>query len=507
MLFWIAAGVLAVATAAYVARPLALGRRAARSRAAHDEQVFRDQLAEVDRDLDRGVLTAEEARSARIEVSRRLLAAAAERERQPDHQPAPKAASYALAAAVLVGAPLGGWVVYDRIGAPGLPDQPLASRAESRPGQELVESRLPPVQPFTPPGMEDLPPLVAQLEARVASDGGDRQGLYLLARSYAQVGRFADSWRAYRRLLRETGGDAPAQVFAGMAESMILAARGYVSPEAEQALGEALRRDGREPVARFYMGETFAQTGRPQSAMEVWAGLLADSPPDAPWRDATRQRLLDIATETGMQPPPAVAAATPPQRGRGEILAMVRGLDERLSTQGGEPGQWAQLARSYRVMGLGAAAEDAKKRAREAFAADPERLAAFEAALADDRPGVAPVEAAPPPLGLPPVAEAMRPETPPMRGPDAATIAAAQDMAPEDRMAMIRGMVDGLRDRLYRDGGAIDEWARLIHTLGVLRDTGAIIEAYERGAAQHAGDPGAAAFLKERALVAGARFD
>ena len=502
MLFWIAAGLLALATAGFVARPLALGRRSSRSRAAHDEQVFRDQLAEVDRDLDRGVLTVEEARSARIEVSRRLLAAAAERERQPDHQPAPKAASYALAAAVLLGAPLGGWALYERIGAPGLPDQPLATRAESRPGQEIVEARLPPVPAAVPPGMEDLPPLVAQLEARVAGDAADRQGLYLLARSYAQVGRFADSWRAYRRLLRETGGDAPAQVFAGMAESMILAARGYVSPEAEQALGEALRRDGREPVARFYMGEAFAQTGRPQSAVEVWASLLADSPPDAPWRDVTRQRILDVATESGVQPPPAVAAAAQPQRGREEILAMVRGLDERIATQGGEPGQWAQLARSYRVLGLEAAAEDAKSRARAAFAAEPERLAAFEAALADDRPGLAPVEAAPA-LGLPPAASVAAPP----RGPDAAAIAAAQDMAPEDRMAMIRGMVNGLRDRLYQDGGTVDEWSRLIHTLGVLRETDAIVEAFERGAAQHASDPGAVAFLKERALVAGARFE
>ncbi len=505
MLFWIAAGLLALLTAAYVARPLALGRRSSRPRAAHDEQVFRDQLAEVERDLERGVVTAEEARSARIEVSRRLLGAAAERERQPDHQPAPKAASYALAAAVLLGAPLGGWALYERLGEPGLPDQPFATRAESRPGQELVEARLPPVPATVAPGMDDLPDLVAQLEARVAGNDADRQGIYLLARSYAQVGRFAESWRAYRRLLRATGGDVPAQVFAGMAESMILAARGYVSPEAEQALGEALRRDGREPVARFYMGEAFAQTGRPQSAIEVWAGLLADSPPDAPWREATRQRILDVSTESGVQPPPAVAAASPPQRGRDEIIAMVRGLDERLRTQGGEPGQWAQLARSYRVIGLEREAEDARARARAAFAAEPEQLAAFEAALADDRPGLAPVEAAPQ-LGLPPIAQVAPPPSQ-MRGPDAAAIAAAQDLAPEDRMAMIRGMVEGLRERLYEDGGEIDDWSRLIHTLGVLRDTDAVAEAFERGAAQHASDPAAVAFLKERALVAGARIE
>lgn len=62
-------------------------------------------------------------------------------------------------------------------------------------------------------------------------------------------------------------------------------------------------------------------------------------------------------------------------------------------------------------------------------------------------------------------------DMPPRRGPDAAAIAAASEMSPEDREDMIRGMVDGLAARLAEDGGPPADWARLISALGVLGET------------------------------------
>lgn len=56
-------------------------------------------------------------------------------------------------------------------------------------------------------------------------------------------------------------------------------------------------------------------------------------------------------------------------------------------------------------------------------------------------------------------------------GPSAGDIAAAQDMSPEDRQAMIETMVEGLAERLATDGGPATDWARLIRALGVLGQT------------------------------------
>ncbi|MGX0876007.1 cytochrome c-type biogenesis protein CcmH [Roseovarius sp. MBR-154] len=57
-------------------------------------------------------------------------------------------------------------------------------------------------------------------------------------------------------------------------------------------------------------------------------------------------------------------------------------------------------------------------------------------------------------------------------GPSAGDIEAAEDMDPEARQELIRGMVAELANRLAQEGGTADEWARLINAYGVLGETG-----------------------------------
>ena len=53
-------------------------------------------------------------------------------------------------------------------------------------------------------------------------------------------------------------------------------------------------------------------------------------------------------------------------------------------------------------------------------------------------------------------------------GPSAGDVEAAEDMDPEARREMIRGMVARLSDRLATEGGTAQDWARLINAYGVL---------------------------------------
>lgn len=555
--FWIAAVVLAVITAVYVARPLALARRASKPRAAHDEQVFRDQLIEIDRDQERGVLSVEEARSARIEISRRLLAAAAEREASPDHQPAPKALSWGLAGLLLVGAPMGGWAVYEIIGAPGLPDQPIAARNEGRrPSQEIAEAqlarRLPP--PALGPEAAELEALVGELEARLAEGEVDSQGLFLLARGQADLGRHAEAWRTYARLFEREGDNVPGGLFVAKAESMIIATGGYVSPEAEAMLEAALARSPREPVARYYLGAAQAQTNRHVAALDTWLGLLAESPETAPWRAATIEQIDDLVARTRLPRPEIPAAPAPsPEEQRAVAMRMIGALDARLAEQGGDPGEWLQLVKSYSAFGMVDEAAAAEARARAAL--DGAALAAFETGLAEGE-AAAPVE---PPHDMGALRETVAALDARLRdegggagawlrliasygalgdgaaaadaetraraalADDAAQLAAleaalggmaspglgapgagAAAEAPPDRVAVARTMVDSLRDRLLAEGGSVEDWGRLIRGLGVLGDPDGATDAFERAMAAHGRDGIAAAFLTETALLAGA---
>lgn len=558
MAFWIAALAIAAAATLYVVRPLAVGRSAARPRAAHDAQVFRDQLREVARDRERGVLSEEEARAAEIEVSRRLLAAAAERERTADHPPAPRAASLALAAALLVGAPLAGYALYGAIGAPGLPDQPYAARSEGlRPGQEVAETRLGRPDAELGPEAAEAAALVKQLEERLAGDDPDPQGLFLLARSYGQLQQYRKAWRAYARLVEAEGGDVPAGIRTAMAEAMIIAAGGYVSPEAEAALTLALQREPGNPVARYYMGMAQAQLGRPAAALELWAGVLRDSPANAPWVESTQAQIDDLVARTGLPKPDAAPQPLPDEAGQRALMAgMVETLRRRLVEEGGSVDEWVQLVRSYTALGTPDQAEAARALALSAFGENAEARAAFEAQMAsapplpppphrademretvealdarlraeggsagawlrlvsswqtlgEDAKAQAAAEAARAnlagdPAQLAALDDALANRAPEgLRGPTREDVAAAAEMAPEDRMAMVRGMVDGLRDRLEADGGTAEEWSRLIRALGVLDDREGAAAAFAKAREAHGADPAALAMLRETALAAG----
>ena len=57
---------------------------------------------------------------------------------------------------------------------------------------------------------------------------------------------------------------------------------------------------------------------------------------------------------------------------------------------------------------------------------------------------------------------------PPLRGPSAEDMATAEKLAPGDRARMIAGMVDGLAQRLKRDGRDLSGWLRLVNAYVVL---------------------------------------
>ena len=56
----------------------------------------------------------------------------------------------------------------------------------------------------------------------------------------------------------------------------------------------------------------------------------------------------------------------------------------------------------------------------------------------------------------------------PAPGPSAEDVAAAQQMKPEHRDAMMRGMVERLAERLKQDGSDIEGWLRLVRAYAVL---------------------------------------
>ena len=409
MAFWIVAGGLALSVGALLARAILLPSGPSAPAASRDAEVYRDQLKEIDRDLARGVLAADEARSVRIEVSRRLLDADRRSGDSAGTRRAPRAAGIAGAGFLLLAAAVGAPVLYGMIGAPGYGDQPLASRIENarkareeRPGQAAAEAAAAarPSSATPDPDPEYLE-LVEKLRVALVDRAVDLEGHRLLARNEAGLGNFAAAYSAQERVLEILGERALASDHADLADLMILAAGGYVSPEAEAALRAALALDPANGAARYYMGLMHAQTGRPDLAFRAWRALLDESTPDAPWTAPIEARIGDVARLAGIRfdppdnpdnaPAPAfgagptreqveAAAEMDPQERTDMIRGMVEGLALRLAEDGGPPEDWARLIGALGVLGETARARAIWDEARQAFADSPQALATIRVA-------------------------------------------------------------------------------------------------------------------------------
>ncbi len=393
-MFW-ALAILMIAVSLWaIGRPLLRGAGTGPRAAEQDLQVYKDQLAEVERDLSRGVLAADEAESARIEVSRRILAA----DKRVQAQQAAKGAApavnrtvLALVVLVLAGGSLG---LYALLGNPGMPDRPLKERlAEAqqrravRMDQASAEALAPPVDVGEVP--QEYSDLVEKLRAALADRPNDIQGLRLLALHESRLGNYVAARTAQEKVVSILGSSATSEDYSALGEYLVFAAGGYVSPQAEETLVKALQLDPRNQSARYFSGLALAQNGRPDVAYQMWSGLLAEGPENAPWIAPIRAQIDALAQAAGIDPatvPPGPsaedidnAAEMTPEERQQMIRGMVAGLAERLATQGGTPEEWARLIRAYGVLGDLDKAALIWTEAKQTFAGDPAAMSLLRA--------------------------------------------------------------------------------------------------------------------------------
>lgn len=372
MSLWLLLGAMTLTALALLLWPLLRRHDRIRARPEYDLSVYRAQLDELEREQARGLLGSAEAEAARLEIQRRILAADADRDRRPP--PTPRfGLRTASAALLLIGFPLLCGALYLQLGRPGLPDRPFAQRAEERRALAAAEQG------------EQPAALIGRLEERVASAPEDLEGWLRLGGAYATAERFDQAADAYRRAIALQ--PDVAALHAALAEALALSADGIVTGPAQAAIERALELDPKEPRARFYHALELAQRGERQQALDAWVRLAADSPADAPWLPAVRQRAGALAEDLGLDPAdvlpepkaPAVAAEEaapagpdaaqaqamadlPPEEREAAIRDMVEGLAARLEQQPEDIQGWRMLARSYRVLGKPAKAAEASAR-------------------------------------------------------------------------------------------------------------------------------------------------
>jgi cytochrome c-type biogenesis protein CcmH len=365
MTLWIIFAVMTAAAVLAVLWPLGSGAKLAGTLAGgSDRFVYQDQLQEVDRDRAAGLIGEPEAESARVEISRRLLAAA-DAEATASAAPVTRATWHrrAAAIAVIVIVPAVALGFYLKLGSPAVPGQSAFARADVPPSDQSVES-------------QSVESLVSQVEAHLARDPNDGKGWDVIAPVYLRMGRFDDAVVARRKAIALNGESAERE--SGLGEALVAAANGVVTDEAKLAFQRAVAADANEPKARYFLGLADEQDGNRDAAAAKWRALVGSAPANAPWADFVRAALARVTGEAAASGPSAsdVAAAdamTDAQRAE-MIRGMVQQLAGRLHADGSDVEGWLKLVRSYAVLGDRDKAKDAASDARHALSNHPDQV-------------------------------------------------------------------------------------------------------------------------------------
>lgn len=336
MLLWIGFGVLVAVALAFVLRPLLSREREGSVSApgADATAIYRDQLAEIESERDRGLLAGSDAEAARVEIARRLLASVDERAGTPAagavaglSQKARAVLGLAIAGVVPVAVLVG----YLALGSPGLPTAPEADRIRMR-----TE--------------------VAAVEARLREDPKDGRGWDVIAPAYMRLERFADATAAYARALLLLG-DTPRRL-AGFIDASRLSNEGRLTDEARAALERLVQLEPRRIEFRLMLAAARQQNGDLAGAEREYETLLQSAAAQDPWRPMVEYRLEDVRALR-----------------QGEV--MVQRLADRLKSEGGDLAGWQRLIRAYAVLGRKSDATTALGDARRLFVSEPASLAAL----------------------------------------------------------------------------------------------------------------------------------
>jgi cytochrome c-type biogenesis protein CcmH len=352
MVLWI---IFAVMTAAAVFAVLwPFGRKPAILRGGGDRLVYQDQLKEIDRDRTAGLIGEAEADSARVEISRRLLAAADTEVAASKVTASPQSASRrrvaAAAAAVIIPAVALG--LYLKLGSPDVPGQSVFARSNEAVGDQSIAS------------------LVSQVEEHLTRNPNDGAGWEVIAPVYLRLGRFDDAVVARKKAIALSG-DSPARESA-LGEALVAAAGGVVTDEAKAAFQRALAGDAQDAKARYFLGLADEQDGKGEAAAAKWRALLKDAPPDAPWIGLVSAALARVTREPVASGGPTAgdlaAADTMTEAQRTDMIrGMVQRLADRLSANGNDVDGWLRLVRAYAILGDRDKAKNAAADARRAL--------------------------------------------------------------------------------------------------------------------------------------------
>jgi cytochrome c-type biogenesis protein CcmH len=282
------AAVLVVTALLFLLWPLLRAPRAGASVQAANLSIYRDQFAELERDLRLGVLEAGQYEAARAELQRRLLDEAGDASTTPAIAPR---SSRVTAAAIALALPVMAALLYWQLGEP----------------QALDPARLAPPDASNIT-QEEFEAMTAQLAARLEANPDDAEGWAMLGRAYKALGRHTDAAKALAEANQRMPG-VP-ELLVEYAEALAQA-HGRLAGEPRRLLEQALKIAPNDPKALTLAGGAAFEAGDYQRAIGYWQSVAATVPPESELGMALATGIQRAQSMAGTARAPAPAPAQP----------------------------------------------------------------------------------------------------------------------------------------------------------------------------------------------------
>ncbi len=316
MVFWLIAALLIIAALLFVVPPL-LRRVPAKVNIDHDRlniEIYRDQLADLDKDLANNTIDRGYYERTYQEIERRLLqdidlAKGDGVVLQTGLSPTNRVAAVTLGLLL----PAMAVLMYQQWGAPAAitGDFPKVAATSSETAAEPTAAEHPDMG-------QQVEAMVAELAARMEQNPNDLEGWLMLGRSYRFLRRHAEAISAFEKALPMVEGNP--QLMADYADTLAMAAGGVLEGKPIRYIQKALEIDPTNIQSLWLSGTYHFEKGEYEKAIEQWRKLKRLVPADSQDAEAMagnvaeaelrlREQGKAVPAESTSAPLPTVATA------------------------------------------------------------------------------------------------------------------------------------------------------------------------------------------------------
>jgi cytochrome c-type biogenesis protein CcmH len=241
--------------------------------------IFKDQFADLDADLARGTISAEQHAESKSELEKRLLT---EVRATPESVAVARRSHRWSAVAVAVIIPVAAGALYWQIGTPDALSPSVAAHASDAPTAQQIDA------------------MIAQVKQRLEKEPNNVEGWAILARTHYTLGNFQEAASAYAKLSTLMPNDA--DMLADYADALAMSQGRSFAGKPMELVRRALQIDPTQWKALAMSGSEAFDRKDYRAAIDYWQRLQDSTPADSPLRQRVQGSIDEARSLAGMPP-------------------------------------------------------------------------------------------------------------------------------------------------------------------------------------------------------------